>query len=467
MNENEESHGSVVKIFNRNSGINLERKTFGELKNQASTSRPRIPEQMEEIQVTPEYEEIKKLIDENNKLIFVTGGAGTGKSTFIKWIESIYAGKVAIAAPTGIAALTVSGVTIHRLCKFPPAWIVDADINIDPKSIIPKIDILIIDEISMVNANLLDGIDKFCKLHRKDKKKEPFGGLTVIMVGDLFQLPPVVTQTTKPLFSREYHSAKFFSAHALTESSPSGVELSSPFRQKDEQLIRLLANIREGIDLRSTIDEFNAKCEMTNTPPVGAVHLAPRNKDVELINNRELKKLSPPETTFNSTLSGKFSERQLPAPAEITLRVGAQVVLLNNSKEWVNGNVGIVTALGSDKVSVKIVDSGKTVEVRSFEWKNYDYKYDETEKKVVRQVIGTFTQIPVSLAWAMTIHKSQGLTLDKVHLDLGSGAFETGQTYVALSRTRSMQAITLARGLSLNDVLVDKEAVEFYKAIRN
>ena len=455
-----------MKIFKRSSGINPAGKTFGELKNEATTSRPKTPEQIEEIQVTPEYQEIKRLIDENNKLIFVTGGAGTGKSTFIKWIESIYAGKVAIVAPTGIAALTVSGVTIHRLCKFPPAWIVDADIHIDPKSVIPKIDILIIDEISMVNANLLDGIDKFCKLHRKDRKKELFGGLTVIMVGDLFQLPPVVTHITQPLFRREYHSAKFFSAHALTESSPTGVELSSPFRQKDEQLIHLLANIREGIDLQSAINDFNENCVITNIPPIGAVHLAPRNKDVEIINNRELEKLKLPEKTYTSTLTGKFSERQLPAPDKITLRVGAQVVLLNNSKEWVNGNVGIVTAIGSDKVSVKIIDSAKTVEVRTFEWKNYDYKFDETEKKVVRQVIGTFTQIPLSLAWAMTIHKSQGLTLDKVHLDLGGGAFETGQTYVALSRTRSMAAITLAKGLSLNDILVDKEAVEFYKAIR-
>ena len=455
-----------MKIFKKNSNINLSGKTFGKINHESTTSRSKVPEPSEVIQVTAEYEEIKRLIDENQKIVFVTGGAGTGKSTFIKWIEGQYPGRVAIAAPTGIAAVTVAGVTIHRMCKFPPAWIVDADISIDPKSVIPKIDILILDEISMVNANLLDGIDKFCRLHRKDSKNEPFGGLTVIMVGDLFQLPPVVTHVTEPLFRREYNSAKFFASHALTNVAPSGVELSSPFRQKDEQLIRLLANIREGFDLESSLDEINSNCVITEFPPIGAVHLAPRNRDVEIINSRELSKLPLPEKTFKSTLSGKFSERQLPAPEKITVRVGAQVVLLNNSKEWVNGNVGVVTSIANDKVSVKLIDSGKTVEVKSFEWKNYDYSFDETEKKVVRQVIGTFMQIPISLAWAMTIHKSQGLTLDKVHLDLGSGAFETGQTYVALSRTRSMSAITLAKRLTLNDILVDKEAVDFYQAIR-
>lgn len=175
-------------LFKRRSSINVVGKTLGELNKSATTTPPKAPEPIEAIEVTPEYEEIKRLIDEGNKLIFVTGGAGTGKSTFVKWIDSKYAGKVAIAAPTGITALTVSGITIHRMCKFPPAWIVDADINMDPKSVIPKIDILILDEISMVNANLLDGVDKFCKLHRKNK--QPFGGLTIIMVGDLFQLPP-------------------------------------------------------------------------------------------------------------------------------------------------------------------------------------------------------------------------------------------------------------------------------------
>ena len=245
------------------------------------------------------------------------------------------------------------------------------------------------------------------------------------------------------------------------------MELSSPFRQKDEKLIRLLANIREGLDLEASIDEFNSSCVITKTPPIGAVNLAPRNRDVQIINSRELAKLPLPEVTFTSKLTGKFSEKQLPAPDKVTVRVGAQVVLLNNSNKWVNGNVGVVTAIAEYKVFVKLIHSSKTVEIRAYEWKNYDYIYQEKEKKVVREVIGTFVQMPISLAWAMTIHKSQGLTLDKVHLDLGYGAFETGQTYVALSRSRSMSAITLTKKLSINDILVDTEASLFYKALRS
>jgi ATP-dependent DNA helicase PIF1 len=452
-------------IFKKRTNINESGRTLGEITKAATTTTTSKPaEPVEVIQVTDEYEEIKRLIDNENKLIFVTGGAGTGKSTFIRWIDGQFEGNVAVAAPTGIAALTVSGVTIHRLCKFPPAWIVDTDIKFDQKSVISKIDILILDEISMVNANLLDAIDEYCKLNRRSE--EPFGGLTILMVGDLFQLPPVVTHTTKPLFQREYRSAKFFAAHAVAKSSPSGVELSSSFRQKDPTLIRLLANIREGIELQSSIEEFNENCVITDNPPLGAVHLAPRNRDVEIINTRELSKLPRPEITYQAKLEGKFSERQLPAPDKVSLRVGAQVVFMNNTKEWVNGNVGVVSAVYRDKVAVKMIGTSKTVDVKPYIWKNYDYIYDEKDDQVVRQVIGTFTQIPLSLAWAMTIHKSQGLTLDKVHLDLGSGAFETGQTYVALSRSRSLSAITLARKLTPSDILVDREAVEFYKAIR-
>lgn len=453
-------------IFKRlNSSINSSGKTMGQINIAATSTTPKNPAVTEPIQVTEEYEEIKRLIDDNHKVIFVTGGAGTGKSTFIRWIEGLYSGKVAIVAPTGIAALTVSGTTIHRMFKFPPAYIVDSDISVDPKSVIPKIDILIVDEISMVNANMLDAIDKFCKLHRKNKK--PFGGLTVIMVGDLFQLPPIVTNVTEPLFKREYRSPKFFAAHAFKNSEPAGVELSSPFRQKDELLIRLLKNFREGLDLQNSVREFNANCKVTSEAPIGAVHLAPRNKDVEAINHRELIKLPEPEVIFTAVLHGKFSEKQLPAPDKITLRVGAQVVMLCNSKEWVNGNIGIVTELNSEKVVVQLIQSGKKIEAKPHEWKNYDYIFNEKSEKVERREIGKFIQLPVALAWAMTIHKSQGLTLDKVHLDLGGGAFETGQTYVGLSRSRALKAMSLARPLSLNDIMVDKEAVEFYKAIRD
>jgi ATP-dependent exoDNAse (exonuclease V) alpha subunit len=416
------------------------------------------------IQITPEYSEIKNLIESGNKIIFVTGGAGTGKSTFVKWIESQYPGKVAITAPTGIAALTVSGMTIHRMFKFPPAWIIKSDVKIDSKSIIPKIDILIIDEVSMVNANVLDSIDQSCKMHRKNQN--PFGGLVVIMVGDLFQLPPIVTQNEKPMFDREYRSAKFFAAKSVSDSHSAFIELKSSFRHNDEKLIELLGNLREGQDIKNSVEQLNVFCKITNSPPQGAVFLATRNADVNEINSSELAKLAPPEKKFYGELKGKFLEKQLPVPNEIIIRKGAQVVMTNNSKYWVNGSIGIIDSFDDEKVNVKIVRTKKIFEVRAYTWKNYEYIFNKKTNEVERQEVGTYTQMPFTLAWAMTIHKSQGLTLDKVHIDLGIGAFETGQTYVAFSRARALSDITMARSLRVGDILIDKEAVKFYKYMR-
>ncbi len=429
------------------------------------SSKSQTPEpEILDIEITADYLYIRGLMNKGHKLIFVTGGAGTGKSTFIKWIDAEFTGKVIIAAPTGIAALTVSGTTIHRLCKFPPAWLVDEDIKIDPKSVVPKIEILIIDEISMVNANLLDGLDKFFKLQRKET--EPFGGVTVLMVGDLFQLPPVVTNLMEPLFKREYRSPKFFAARAISGSSLTGVELTTPFRQKDEKLISLLADLREGTNLEATVDKFNQYCEVTVNPPKGSIYLAPRNRDVNIINREKLESLPLPELIYNGVLEGMFSERHLPVPDSISLRVGAQVIFANNSSNWVNGSVGTVESITPNKVIVKLLLSGASVEVPRYKWTQYEYQYDGTAKKVIRAEVGSYTQLPLGLAWAMTIHKSQGLTLDKVHLDLGAGAFDTGQTYVALSRARTLQAITLARKLCTADIKVDREAVAFYEQIR-
>jgi ATP-dependent exoDNAse (exonuclease V) alpha subunit len=448
-----------VKISSR-----LSTKTFGQISKGINPFPVTTTRTKNSIQITPEYSEIKNLIESGNKIIFVTGGAGTGKSTFVKWIESQYSGKVAITAPTGIAALTVSGMTIHRMFKFPPAWIIKSDVKIDSKSIIPKIDILIIDEVSMVNANVLDRIDQSCKMHRKNQN--PFGGLVVIMVGDLFQLPPIVTQNEKPMFDREYRSAKFFAAKSVSDSHSAFIELKSSFRHNDEKLIELLGNLREGQDIKNSVEQLNAFCKITNSPPQGAVFLATRNADVNEINSSELAKLAPPEKKFYGELKGKFLEKQLPVPNEIIIRKGAQVVMTNNSKYWVNGSIGIIDSFDDERVNVKILRTKKIFEVRAYTWKNYEYIFNKKTNEVERQEVGTYTQMPFTLAWAMTIHKSQGLTLDKVHIDLGIGAFETGKTYVAFSRARALSDITMARSLRVGDILIDKEAVKFYKYMR-
>ena len=451
-----------------------EKKTFGQVdksvaqatkkvSTKAEPKKAQLPTK-EKIEVLPEYLEVKELLSESFPLILVTGGAGTGKSTFIRWLDGEYKGQTLICAPTGIAALTVQGSTIHRLCKFPPSWIVDTDIQKDPKSLAKHAKILVIDEISMVNANLLDSINKFFQLNRGNKK--PFGGISVVMVGDLFQLPPIVTEATRELFESLYESPKFFSADALTQSEFYAVELTKAFRQVDQEFVDLLAKIREGRNLAAAITKLNSTCKITDTPSPGTITLSPRHADIERVNSERLKRLPGEVKVFEGVLTGKFSEKQVPVPNRIELKVGAQVMIAKNGKNYVNGDVATVTEIMKDRVKVMLTDRKEVVEVPISVWQQFEYKFNEETNEIERVASGSYSQLPVVLAWAMTIHKSQGLTLSSVHLDLGKGAFETGQTYVALSRCRSLKTLTMARPIRSEDILVDPQAVAFYKEIR-
>jgi ATP-dependent DNA helicase PIF1 len=452
-----------------------EKKTFGQVdkkvaevtkKVNTKTEPKKAPVPIKEkIEVLPEYLDVKELLSKSFPLILVTGGAGTGKSTFIRWLDSEYKGQTLICAPTGIAALTVQGSTIHRLCKFPPSWIVDNDIQKDPKSLAKHAKILIIDEISMVNANLLDSMNKFFQLNRGNKK--PFGGISVVMVGDLFQLPPIVTEATRELFESLYESPKFFSANALKESDFYAVELTKAFRQVDQEFVDLLAKIREGRNLSAAISMLNTTCKITDSPAPGTITLSPRHADIERVNSERLKQLPGVLKVFNGVLTGKFSEKQVPVPNKIELKVGAQVMIAKNGKNYVNGDVATVTEILADRVKVMLTERKEMVEVPISVWQQFEYKFNEETKEIERVVTGSYSQLPVVLAWAMTIHKSQGLTLSSVHLDLGKGAFETGQTYVALSRCRSLETLSMARPIRSEDILVDPQAVAFYKEIRD
>ena len=453
-----------------------EKKTFGEINKSVAAVTKKVltktnlkesqllDDDLSKIEIIPEYLEVKKLIKDSYPLIFVTGGAGTGKSTFIRWLDNEFKGKILICAPTGIAALTVRGKTIHSLCRFPPSWIVDGDIKPYPKSLAKQAKILIIDEISMVNANLLDAMNKFFQINRKSKK--PFGGICVVMVGDLFQLPPIVTNITRPLFESNYESAKFFSANSLTNSEYYAVELKKAFRQVDQDFVDLLGNIREGNEITSTLKILNSTCKITDNPAVGTISLSPRHADIERVNNEKLKKLPGKVKVFHGVTTGKFNEKQLPVPITVELKVGAQVMLSKNSKEYVNGDIATVTEILEDRIKVMLISLNKVVEVPIAIWEQYDYQFNEESKEIERIVVGKYTQLPAVLAWAITIHRSQGLTLERVHIDLGKGAFETGQTYVALSRCRSLKTLTLARPIRSEDILVDAEAVAFYREIR-
>ncbi len=419
---------------------------------------------IEGIEVIPEYLEVREQISKGTSLILVTGGAGTGKSTFIKWLEVQYPGEILLTAPTGIAALTIGGRTLHSLCKFPPAYILDKDIRINPKSPVRSAKVLVIDEVSMVSANLLDSVNKFLQLNRKDRS--PFGGLTVVLVGDLFQLPPIVTHETRPLFEAEYTSAKFFAANCVRDSTAYMVELTRAFRQTDQKSVELLGKVREGKDGEETLEALNSTCVVTESPPPGSVWLCPRHVDVERVNSRRLGDLSGYSREYVGIVKNHFPDQNLPVPKTLTLKVGAQVVLVNNSIKWVNGTIAQVVAMYADNVQVKLPGSSEVVRVPLETWTQHEYVINTESGLIDRIDAGSYTQIPMLLAWGMTIHKSQGLTIDPVHLDLGAGAFESGQTYVALSRCRSLSRTTLTREIRPADIRVDLEAFAFYEEMR-
>jgi len=420
------------------------------------------------IEILPEYELVRDLIRAGFPLTFVTGSAGTGKSTFIRWLDHVFDGEMILAAPTGMTAINIGGVTLHSLCKLPPAWILKRDIRKDRRQDLKRARVLVIDEISMVSANLLDGASAYFRENREIDK--PFGGIPVVVVGDLFQLPPVVENDIRHLVERIYGTARFFNARSVQpECLPAtySVDLRKTYRQSDQRFVDLLSNIRIGHELANTVAELNASCAITPTPPSGAVHLAPRNVEVDRINRKRLEEIQKPDMHYNGIIRDRFRRYRLPSPLMLTLREGAQVLFTKNDpgRQWVNGSVGIVKELLQDSITVEVFDTQRTVDVSRVTWEQFEYGWNDQERKVARAVIGTYTQFPLILAWAITIHKSQGKTIDRVHVDLGSGAFACGQTYVALSRCRSIETLTLSRELRISDIIVDMEVRDMHDGL--
>ena len=420
------------------------------------------------IEVLPEYLVVRDLVRQRFPLVFVTGSAGTGKSTFIKWLTEEFDGKALLAAPTGMAAINIGGKTIHSLCRFPPAWIVDDDIKKDDRrQELRGAQLLIIDEVSMVNANLIDGISKFFSMNRDDLR--PFGGLSVVMVGDLFQLPPIVKKDLRELFEKQYGGPKFFLAHSLKNCPYYAVELTKTFRQSEQQFVDTLQKVREGRDLGIALSHLNESCTVQSAAPSGYVWLSPRNREVDARNKQELEKLPGALTTYTGTITGDFKIEVIPSPLLLRLKKGAQVMFTQNDgpqKRWVNGSLGHVESLTATSIAVRVYETLQLVQVEKAEWIDYKYGWDNEKKVITRVESGKYIQFPLMLAWSMTIHKSQGRTIDRVHIDLGDGAFETGQTYVAISRCRTIAGLSLSRPLREKDVLVDPEARDFYDRLR-
>jgi ATP-dependent DNA helicase PIF1 len=379
-----------------------------------------------ELEITPDYQLALDAVERGDPYIFISGKAGTGKTTLISHLRKTIAGNVVVLAPTGVAALQVRGVTIHSFFRLPPRLIFPEE-DIKPlrssreRQLYKDIRLLIVDEISMVRADLVDAIDLFLR-ENGPQKGEPFGGIQVMFVGDLFQLPPVVSSSDMHiLHERGYEGPYFFCAMALHRKEITMIELTKIFRQKDVHFAQLLNQIRINEDIEVALETINDACfDKAAEPDPMTITLTTTNARADMINHGELKNLTSDATSFTGKLEGKFNvdERNLPSPMHLTLKPGSKVMFTANDngfpKKWVNGSIGIVHEIGKDKIKVKIPNGPytNTVEVTPFKWESYKYDHDMVSGKIKPNVIGSYEQMPLMLAWAVTIHKSQGKTLD-------------------------------------------------------
>ena len=427
------------------------------------------------LELTAEFEYALDRFDSGDHL-FVTGRAGTGKSTLLQLARRTTRRRLAVIAPTGVAALNVRGQTLHSFFGFPGKLLSVSDLRRSRKrGLYEALDTLVIDEVSMVRADLLDLYDAFLRLNR-DRPDEPFGGVQVVLFGDLFQLPPVVASDAERLLfegpDARYASPHFFDAAVWREASLEMLELNVVFRQRARQFVRLLDAVREGhFDADDLADLNERHVDEDTFGDAPAITLTSTNRLADAINHEQLARLSAPAQRYVGTLTGSFDSRNLPTDLALALKPGAQVMFVRNdaAKRYVNGSIGRVTAAEPDRLTVAIEEEGRRVEfvVSPDTWENIRYSVDPARPGQIREeVTGTFQQLPLKLAWAITIHKSQGKTFDRMHLDLGRGAFEHGQTYVALSRCRTLDGIRLARPLRGSDILVDERVGDWYRRRR-
>lgn len=451
---------------------------IGDLNRQATPAPARnipvgpMPDPLDGIEVTEEYRLVSGLVESGFPIVFVTGKAGTGKSTLIHYLRHAIRKNVAVVAPTGVAALNVRGTTIHSFFRFPPRILQDDDIGqVRDRRLYQKLDLLIVDEISMVRADVIDGMDRFLRINGRDETA-PFGGTQLLLVGDLFQLPPVVTKAEESvLFSRNYESPYFFSAKALEHCQMAPIELGKMFRQRDPLFTDLLNKIRVAEDLGPTLSTINNACAVPGASIDQVIALTCTNASADHENQQRLSQIQGEARTFIGEVKGKLNieEERLPAPLNLTLKVGAQVMFTKNDsqKRWVNGTIGRIHALLENSIQVELITDhpGTRHEVSREKWESYRYKYDYAQNRIQMEVVGEYIQFPLMLAWAVTIHKSQGKTLEKVRVDLGAGAFAPGQVYVALSRCRSLSDIRLVRPINTGEVKCDPRIKRFYLAM--
>jgi hypothetical protein len=466
--------------------------TFGELDDRAVRKeysrgkRTTIPGVELDIHVTEEFELIKQLLEEDVSFLTVYGQAGTGKTTLIRWLREVVSENCIVLAPTGLAAITAGGQTIHSFFKLPPVA-PHADLVARPRdeAVLENLELLIIDEISMVACDMVDLIDKILRHHRRKHRDKPFGGVQVVAVGDLYQLPPVIEAgELETRILRHYKSPFFFSAHALRGVAPVAVELTQPFRHPEREFLELLRSIRERTELGSALDRLNELCWQPGFEHPEWPVAVPMRRSAKAINEQRLQSLTGDPSRYEGHLTGSFlrqsrkgenrerlvDDGNLPSPVRLELKVGARVMFTRNdpNKRWVNGTLGTISQVKPHSVQVRMDDSSTSgeVEVNPVTWEKIRFGYDDQTGTIQPQVVGTFTQLPLVLAWAMTIHKLQGQTLDRLLVDLGGGAFASGQTYVAVSRCRSLSGLRLRNKLRKSDVQTDPVIHTFMTHVR-
>ncbi|MDA7761264.1 AAA family ATPase [Aquiluna sp.] len=438
------------------------------------------------IELSQEQESLFEYIEQSQSNVFVTGRAGTGKSTLLSHLTANTEKSFAVCAPTGVAALNVGGVTIHSLFTFPLGLLGEVEIarhlSKRTREILRALDMLVIDEVSMVSADLMDAIDRALRIAR-GRKNEPFGGAQVVMFGDPYQLAPVPPRDPqeKTYIAENYQSLWFFDAHVWRQSDLERFELSEIFRQSDDDFKEILNAIRDGSVTQAMLDSLN-QAGNRYPPHSDVIRLATINETVNSVNHQRMGLIETEPKVFKAVYSASAEKsfgRALPAEIELSLKVGAQVMFIKNDdastsktggtiRRWVNGTIGRVVALPKSGLVVVDVD-GEELEVGPATWEKVRYEIEEdfdestgkTKEVLVPVTLAEFKQIPLRLAWAVTIHKSQGQTYDEVQIDMGRGAFSPGQTYVALSRVRTLTGLYLTRAVLIRDVMVDKDVIRF------
>ena len=433
-----------------------------------------------DITISKETKAILEGVFNTNDNLYITGKAGTGKSTLLNFIHKNYPKDIAVLAPTGIAALNIGGDTIHSFFKLKPGYEFDEASNARFSSILTKklniLHSILIDEISMVRADILDAIDVL--LRRTRKNDIPFGGVRMLFFGDLFQLPPTLNKLDEKWFYGKYSSPYFFSAHVFRQKDlftpPYQLkknELTKVYRQSNTEFIEALNELRNGSLSQKNLNLLNSRVGFELTKDSPYIHLVTTNRMANSINTQKLNKIQNPTITYNAFIQGKIGKIQ-PNELTISVKVGAQVMFINNDieKRWVNGTIGTIISQ-SKKISeennepynviVVQLEDGKEIEVIPYTWEISQYVFKGGRFR--RENLGYFTQIPLKLAWAVTIHKSQGKSFNSVILDLGSGSFAHGQTYVALSRCRNMEGLILQREITREDIIVDPIILDWYK----